>query len=71
VLGEERKRLIRMGRVGLLHQSRPARASFFITARRLTLVGFQDKSKTVLTLEDLSSALAEYGINARKPEYYL
>jgi len=31
----------------------------------------KDKSRTVLTLDDLSSALGEYGINARKPEFYL
>ena len=29
------------------------------------------KVKTVLTMEDLSAALAEYGVNARKPEYYI
>lgn len=34
-------------------------------------VDFQDKTKTTLLMEDLSSALAEYGINSRKPEYYL
>jgi len=31
----------------------------------------KDKTKTVLTMDDLSSALGEYGINARKPEYFL
>lgn len=31
----------------------------------------QDKTKTTLTMEDLSAALAEYGINARKPEFYM
>ncbi|RXW14673.1 hypothetical protein EST38_g11177 [Candolleomyces aberdarensis] len=31
----------------------------------------KDKTRTTLTMEDLSAALAEYGINARKPEYYL
>jgi len=31
----------------------------------------KDKTKTVLTMDDLSAALNEYGINARKPEFYL
>jgi len=31
----------------------------------------KDKTKTVLTMDDLSSALGEYGINARKPEFFL
>ncbi|KDQ19046.1 hypothetical protein BOTBODRAFT_153952 [Botryobasidium botryosum FD-172 SS1] len=31
----------------------------------------KDKTKTVLTMDDLGSALAEYGINARKPEFFL
>ncbi|KAF8327806.1 transcription initiation factor TFIID 23-30kDa subunit-domain-containing protein [Cantharellus anzutake] len=31
----------------------------------------KDKSRTVLTMDDLGSALAEYGINARKPEFFL
>lgn len=31
----------------------------------------QDKTRTTLTMEDLSAALAEYGINARKPEFYM
>ncbi|KAI0033650.1 transcription initiation factor TFIID 23-30kDa subunit-domain-containing protein [Vararia minispora EC-137] len=31
----------------------------------------RDKTRTTLTMEDLSSALSEYGINARKPEFYL
>jgi transcription initiation factor TFIID subunit 10 len=30
----------------------------------------QDKTRTTLTMDDLSAALAEYGINARKAEYY-
>ncbi|GAA94820.1 uncharacterized protein L969DRAFT_256570 [Mixia osmundae IAM 14324] len=30
-----------------------------------------DKSKTVLTIEDLSAALAEYGVNATRAPYYL
>ena len=31
----------------------------------------QDKTRTTLTMEDLSAALSEYGINSRKPEFYL
>ncbi|CAE6481942.1 unnamed protein product [Rhizoctonia solani] len=31
----------------------------------------RDKTRTVLTMDDLSAALYEYGINARKPEFYL
>ncbi|TFK17319.1 transcription initiation factor IID, TAF10 subunit [Coprinopsis marcescibilis] len=31
----------------------------------------KDKTRTTLTMEDLSAALAEYGINSRKSEYYL
>ncbi|KAF8636377.1 hypothetical protein AX17_003560 [Amanita inopinata Kibby_2008] len=31
----------------------------------------KDKTRTTLTMDDLSSALAEYGINARKPEFYM
>ncbi|KAL5531506.1 hypothetical protein ACEPAG_4383 [Sanghuangporus baumii] len=31
----------------------------------------RDKTRTTLTMEDLSAALAEYGINARKPEFYM
>jgi transcription initiation factor TFIID subunit 10 len=31
----------------------------------------QDKTRTTLTMEDLSAALSEYGINARKPEFYM
>ena len=31
----------------------------------------KDKTRTTLTMDDLSAALAEYGINARKPEFYL
>lgn len=31
----------------------------------------QDKTRTTLTMEDLSAALSDYGINARKPEFYL
>jgi len=34
-------------------------------------VSLKDKTKTVLTMDDLSAALGEYGINARKPEFYL
>jgi len=31
----------------------------------------KDKTRTTLTMDDLSAALAEYGINARKPEFYI
>ncbi|KDQ61555.1 hypothetical protein JAAARDRAFT_31010 [Jaapia argillacea MUCL 33604] len=31
----------------------------------------RDKTRTTLTMEDLSAALAEYGINSRKPEFYM
>jgi transcription initiation factor TFIID subunit 10 len=27
--------------------------------------------KVVLTMEDLSAALAEHGVNVKKPEYYV
>jgi len=33
--------------------------------------GSRDKTRTTLTMEDLSAALSEYGINARKPEFYM
>ncbi|KAF8216322.1 transcription initiation factor TFIID 23-30kDa subunit-domain-containing protein [Mycena galopus ATCC 62051] len=31
----------------------------------------KDKTRTTLTMDDLSAALSEYGINARKPEFYM
>ncbi|KAL7280762.1 hypothetical protein ACG7TL_005706 [Trametes sanguinea] len=31
----------------------------------------RDKTKTTLTMDDLSAALAEYGINSRKPDFYM
>ncbi|KAF8141637.1 transcription initiation factor TFIID 23-30kDa subunit-domain-containing protein [Boletus edulis] len=31
----------------------------------------KDKTRTTLTMDDLSAALAEYGITARKPDFYL
>ncbi|KAG7444275.1 transcription initiation factor IID, TAF10 subunit [Guyanagaster necrorhizus] len=31
----------------------------------------KDRTRTALTMEDLSSALAEYGINSRKPDFYM
>ncbi|KAJ3927366.1 MAG: transcription initiation factor TFIID 23-30kDa subunit-domain-containing protein [Lentinula lateritia] len=31
----------------------------------------KDRTRTTLTMDDLSAALQEYGINARKPDYYL
>ncbi|KZV66135.1 transcription initiation factor IID, TAF10 subunit, partial [Peniophora sp. CONT] len=33
--------------------------------------GARDKTRTTLTMDDLSSALGEYGINARKPEFFM
>ncbi|CAG8506169.1 11284_t:CDS:2 [Acaulospora colombiana] len=30
----------------------------------------QQRNKTVLTLEDLTAALSEYGVNIKKPDYY-
>jgi transcription initiation factor TFIID subunit 10 len=35
------------------------------------LSSIRDKTRTTLTMEDLSAALAEYGINARKPDFYM
>lgn len=34
-------------------------------------LSFQDKTKTTLTMEDLSAALSEYNINAKKPEFFM
>ncbi|TFK71614.1 transcription initiation factor IID, TAF10 subunit [Pluteus cervinus] len=31
----------------------------------------KDKTRTTLTMEDLSSALGEYGMNSRKPDFYM
>ncbi|KAF8631865.1 hypothetical protein AX15_002135 [Amanita polypyramis BW_CC] len=31
----------------------------------------KDKTRTTLIMDDLSAALAEYGISARKPEFYM
>ncbi len=31
----------------------------------------QEKTKTTLTMDDLGAALADYGINMRKPEFYM
>ncbi|KAI8913101.1 putative TAF10-TFIID and SAGA subunit, partial [Powellomyces hirtus] len=31
----------------------------------------QKEKRTVLTMEDLSAALADHGVNVKKPEYYL
>ncbi|KAK1922723.1 transcription initiation factor TFIID 23-30kDa subunit-domain-containing protein [Papiliotrema laurentii] len=31
----------------------------------------QDRNKVVLTMDDLSLALGEHGVNAKKPDYYL
>lgn len=47
----------------------------FVFANPTPIVGVltspKDKTRTTLTMDDLSAALAEYGINARKPEFYL
>lgn len=32
--------------------------------------GSKDRSRTVLTMDDLSAALGEYGINARRADFY-
>ncbi|KAJ8094344.1 hypothetical protein PQX77_009848 [Marasmius sp. AFHP31] len=40
-------------------------------ARNQTFGGAKDRTRTTLTMDDLSSALAEYGINSRKPDFYL
>lgn len=29
-----------------------------------------NSKKTVLAMDDLSAALAEYGVNSRKPDFY-
>ena len=34
-------------------------------------ISSQDKTRTTLTMDDLSAALSEYGIDARKPDFYL
>ena len=34
------------------------------------LAGARDRSRTVLTMDDLSAALSEYGINARRAEHF-
>jgi len=31
----------------------------------------KDRTKTILTMDDLGAALTEYGINARKPDFFL
>jgi len=31
----------------------------------------RDKTRTTLTMDDLSAALSEYGINSRKPDFYM
>ncbi|KZT59899.1 transcription initiation factor IID, TAF10 subunit [Calocera cornea HHB12733] len=44
---------------------------------RLKATGFagtsarNDRTRTVLTMDDLSAALGEYGINTKKPDFYL
>ena len=56
----------------LLPVSRPRYRLDDCEERRLTIVvPRQDKTKTVLTQEDLSSALNEYGIGSSRAAYYL
>jgi len=38
---------------------------------RAGVTGIRDKTRTTLTMDDLSAALAEYGINARKPDFFI
>jgi hypothetical protein len=42
-----------------------------VVARIWLLTVRQDKTRTTLTMDDLSAALGEYGVNARKPDYYM
>lgn len=44
-------------------------AATFLVPKSLTFS--KDKTRTTLTMDDLSAALGEYGINARKPEFYI
>lgn len=37
--------------------------------RQLTIFE-QDRTRTVLTMDDLSAALSEYGINARRADFF-
>lgn len=67
---------VQMQRVGVLARlsqvlevprfvfTNPAPMDEFLTSPK-------DKTRTTLTMDDLSAALAEYGINARKPEFYI
>ena len=36
-----------------------------------TMTNMHPQVKTTLTMEDLSAALGEHGINNRKPDYYV
>lgn len=58
--------------VGLLLVDNPSEyVLIFYTIAAQSDHRLQDKTRTTLTMEDLSAALSEYGINARKPEFYM
>lgn len=59
------------GRAPLGQSSRVRTGIIYICLLPLLKYSCQDKTRTTLTMEDLSAALAEYGINARKPEFYM
>lgn len=63
------------GRARANQSSGPASArvsgTLTVILNRNTFRSMQDKTKTTLTMDDLGSALAEYGINSRKPDFYM
>lgn len=67
---------VQVQRVGGLAQlSQVLELPRFVLANSASIVEFltspKDKTRTTLTMDDLTAALAEYGINARKPEFYI